>query len=186
MHYITRITILSAVAAIGCNGAQDDAVECQDEESARNLVPTETTPDWEAEFEYVDDRANPGMERQVDSETEAEEVIKRERIQAWDCLDLAWWNPSGARKVVQIWVDETECTLYERASVEYYDCDSHDGDDDVYRDMDEDGYYATEGDCDDEDSYSYPEGTEICDDIDNNCDGLIDEDLICDQAEPTG
>ena len=31
------------------------------------------------------------------------------------------------------------------------------------------------GDCDDIDSYAFPGNVELCDDIDNNCDGQVDE-----------
>ena len=37
------------------------------------------------------------------------------------------------------------------------------------------GYTLTGGDCDDIDSYAFPGNPELCDDIDNNCDGQIDE-----------
>ena len=39
------------------------------------------------------------------------------------------------------------------------------------------GYVATADDCDDLDGSSYPGGTEVCDDADNNCDGNVDEDV---------
>ena len=39
------------------------------------------------------------------------------------------------------------------------------------------GYVLNGNDCDDEDPNRYPSAIEICDDIDNNCDGNIDEDL---------
>ena len=37
------------------------------------------------------------------------------------------------------------------------------------------GYLATADDCDDFDDTSYPDGVEVCDDADNNCDGEVDE-----------
>ena len=57
------------------------------------------------------------------------------------------------------------------------------GDDDTYRDLDEDGYYVTEGDCDESDAMTLPDSHEICDEVDNNCDGRIDEDLDCEDIE---
>jgi hypothetical protein len=47
----------------------------------------------------------------------------------------------------------------------------------VAEDLDGDGYDDTE-DCDDDNAMVYPNGDEICDGIDNNCDGLIDEDVL--------
>ena len=37
-------------------------------------------------------------------------------------------------------------------------------------------YVSEAGDCDDQDAYSYPGAVELCDDVDNDCDGEIDED----------
>lgn len=58
-----------------------------------------------------------------------------------------------------------------------------DGDGDGYGDDEsemlacgiEDGYTTTGGDCDDGDGDIYPDATEVCDDVDNNCDGDIDD-----------
>ena len=43
-------------------------------------------------------------------------------------------------------------------------------------DLDGDGVTVAEGDCDDSEATVYPEADELCDAVDNNCDGQIDED----------
>ena len=40
------------------------------------------------------------------------------------------------------------------------------------------GYSAVGGDCDDDEYWAHPGLSELCDEIDNNCNGIIDEDLV--------
>lgn len=175
-------SVVLALSLCACGEDENAKDTCDNEEVARDLVPTGASPDWEMDLLYT--AADLGLEREVSpGDSTDQSPVLRERLQVWDCLDLSWWSPAGPRKVVQIWVDETDCVLFERASVEYYPCDSHAGQDDAYRDVDQDGYYPSEGDCDDQEDEAYPDATERCDDVDNNCDGRIDEGVDCDEAE---
>ena len=54
---------------------------------------------------------------------------------------------------------------------------------DTYGDADGDGYREGLGDCDDSDYWINPDAEEVCDEIDNNCDGFVDE--VCIPNAPT-
>ena len=45
-------------------------------------------------------------------------------------------------------------------------------------DFDGDGFTEEDGDCNDNDELSYPEADELCDELDNNCNGVVDEDVL--------
>ena len=67
--------------------------------------------------------------------------------------------------------EDLTITVYVDADLDGY------GDDSQWVDVCEliPGYATIGGDCDDIDSFAFPGGIEVCDDVDNNCDGQIDE-----------
>ena len=75
-----------------------------------------------------------------------------------DCNDEAADVYTGAEEIANDGIDQ--------------DCD---GEDRI--DVDEDGYDVA-SDCDDSNAAINPEADEVCDGVDNNCDGIIDEDAI--------
>ena len=64
------------------------------------------------------------------------------------------------------WYADTDADNYGDAATEVVSC---------YRPP---GYIEDRTDCDDENRYVHPGGTEICDSADNDCDGVVDEDAL--------
>lgn len=176
-----RLLLCSSLILTGCGEDALESTVCSSEEADINRVPTAIPPDWQATV-TLDGGTGLGKTQGLTRN----DRTTRERIEAWDCLDLSWWTPAAPQKVVQIWTDETECEFFEHSTIEIYACDSHEGTDDVYRDIDGDGYYATEGDCNDDNAVVGPEAAEICDAVDNDCDGVADEYLDCSDIEAIG
>lgn len=63
---------------------------------------------------------------------------------------------------------------------DYIDADSPE----VVVDLDGDGYSENQGDCNDSNSGIYPGALEVCDTIDNDCDGIVDE--LCGDSDGDG
>jgi hypothetical protein len=179
MNY--RLLILCSVFSAACADDPAEGTICSGEEADINRVPTARLPDWETIQVYSSSGDPLGKAQDVDLENS--EDLYREHIQVWDCLTLSWWTPTEPKKVVQIWTDDTQCELYEMSSMGLYACDSHDSEDDYFRDRDEDGFYASEGDCNDESAEVSPVSEERCDQLDNDCDGIADEYLDCSDIE---
>ncbi len=80
--------------------------------------------------------------------------------------------------------DDRSASIYPGAAESYdtidNDCDGNIDEGTYSFDDDEDGYAEVQadgstGDCDDADPWTYPGGGEDCDEVDNDCDGVIDE-----------
>ena len=54
---------------------------------------------------------------------------------------------------------------------------------DVSNDVDADGFCPADGDCDDENADVNPDGTEVCNSIDDDCSGSVDDNGACDAPE---
>ena len=178
-HHLFSVLSLSAMLG-SCGDEPIDRSTCAGEDAGINRVPTARPPDWESVLSTDD--GDPLGRTEGNNDGESSELL-REHIQAWDCIDLSWWTPTDPQKVVQVWTDSTPCELYEDSTLTVYGCDSHEGADDFYRDADQDGFYATEGDCNDGNEVVYPDSEEYCDNIDNDCDGVADEYLDCQDIE---
>lgn len=175
-----HIIVITLSFITACGSEPAETALCSGEQADINRVPTAVPPDWEEILLYPE--ATP-LGRVQGLDPVPENIEYRERIQAWDCITLSWWTPSEPMKIVQVWTDETECELFEASMIETFDCDSHEGLDNPYRDADGDGYYITEGDCDDDSALKAPDLEERCDSIDNDCDGVSDEYLDCADIE---
>ena len=67
------------------------------------------------------------------------------------------------------------CSQPDNYAPEGNDCD--DGEPELnQQDLDLDGYGTCDGDCDDQDASRHPDAPEVCNEVDDDCDGNIDED----------
>lgn len=67
------------------------------------------------------------------------------------------------------------------------DCDGDSGDTaSAETDVDRDRFAPNEGDCDDADATVYPGHAETCDNLDNDCDGVVDENCVDGSAGGAG
>jgi len=101
-----------------------------------------------------------------------------------DCDDLDPTSYPGASEVCDEADNDCDSSTDEGVESFFYE----DGDGDGYGEpgnVDEaceapDGYVSNNDDCDDDDAATSPAAYEICDDVDNNCDGDIDESTAID------
>ncbi len=158
-------------ANIACDGAgeaveTDPGVDCDDTDAATNPDATEITGDGidedcdGSEFCYADAdgdgyRPDDGIVGSADTDcADAGEALGTSG--SGDCDDSSAAFHPGA--------DESDCT-----DPADYNCDGSSG----YADSDSDGFAACE-ECDDASSAVNPDATEVCNTVDDDCDGTVD------------
>ena len=130
-----------------CNGHDDDC----------NGLIDDSDPGIESQLSWYADNDGDGFGDPNDLVLSCEQPLNYEE-NALDCNDeSSAFNPTAI---------ETDCS-----DPNDYNCDGSVG----YEDADGDGAAACE-DCDDSDATAYEGASETCDEIDNDCDGEIDED----------
>ena len=166
-------------ANIACDGAgeataTDLGVDCDDADAAVNPGATEIAADGVdqdcdgTEYCYADSdadgyRADDGVIGSSDTDCDdAGEALST--TPDGDCDDTsAAYNPTAP---------ETDCL-----DPADYNCDGSSG----YSDADADGFAACE-ECDDGSSAVNPDATEVCNDVDDDCDGTVDGPLSADAS----
>ena len=97
-----------------------------------------------------------------------------------DCDDLEAGSYPGAAEVCDEEDNDCDGTTDEGVTTTYYADDDGDGHGDPADTTEAcslpSGHVATNADCDDTDGTISPNATEICDTVDNDCDGTVDED----------
>jgi hypothetical protein len=135
-----------------CNGMDDDCDGLTDDED--DSVDPSSQSDW-----YRDaDNDGFGDESDQVSACEAPAWYVEESAMGFDCDDTDSAYHPGA--------EESDCT-----DPNDYNCDGSV----AYEDADADGFPACE-DCNDADAEVNPDAVEICNEIDDDCDGAIDDD----------
>jgi hypothetical protein len=165
--------------------------DCDDDEEASNPGETEICDDIDNDCDgdideditstYYADSDSDGYgdsdDSVIDCETPSGYVTDNT-----DCDDTEAASNPGETEVCDDIDNNCDGDIDEGLTGTYYADSDSDGygdiDDSIIDCGDTSGYVSDNTDCDDTEAASNPGETEVCDDIDNNCDGDIDEGLI--------
>ena len=137
---LRRVSLTAlGLSCLACSDVIDKLIGCEDEEEVVPAFESDVPPDWEGEVPVSVDAPFLGIDSGIVT------------VQVWDCIDGSWWSDVGPQKVVQAFVDDTECIYNEAVVIETYPCNSEDTPDMAHRDLDGDGVTAAQGDPDDRD-----------------------------------
>ena len=153
------------------DGDGDGAVACEDcDDSDPTIFPDapEVCDGIDNDCDTEVDEGLPTTTRYLDDDGDG---YGADDVTLESCEDLPDFVSSGGD------CDDADPSVYPGAEESCEDlvdknCDGSVGADD----LDGDGTIACE-DCDDTDEFTYPGAEEVCDEVDNNCDGEIDEGL---------
>jgi hypothetical protein len=103
-----------------------------------------------------------------------------------DCDDTTAVSYPGASEICDYLDNDCDGEVDEEVTTTYYEDSDGDGfglADSTTEDCSEpSGYAAVADDCDDDEAEIHPDATEYCDEVDNDCDGVVDEDDAADAS----
>ena len=197
---VSRLALLLLAVAVACTTKGDadgdgfpDGVDCADWDPEVNPDAPELCDgsdnncDGYTDHEWAEDATTWYIDYDGDGHgSDAYVLIDCDRPDGYvslldDCLDVDASVYPGAREQCDLLDNDCDGDIDEDApgASEWYidaDRDGHGSASDVARSCAQPaGYVGNAGDCDDADPTVHSGATELCDDLDNDCDGLIDD-----------
>ncbi len=181
---------VSLVCTAPPSGFVGDATDCDDTDASVHPNGTETCDNADEDCDGAADEGSNVFYRDADGDTYGDEGVT---------VSLVCTAPPSGFVTDATDCDDTDASVHpngtETCDNQDEDCDSHadNGDNLFYRDADGDtygdvsvsvslvctlppsGFVSNSDDCDDTDASVHPNGTETCDDADEDCDGAVDE-----------
>ena len=177
------------------SGYLSDDTDCDDADSAINTAASEVCDDADNDCDGAIDDDDSGLDTStastwyadadgdgygdVDDSTTTCEALSGQVSDATDCDDTDGSVYPGATEDCDEQDNDCDGAIDEGVTQVFYS----DGDGDGYGDSATgtydctapSGYVSADDDCDDSNSAAHPGATEVCDEVDNDCDDAIDE-----------
>ncbi len=170
------------------SGYVSDGTDCDDDESSANPGATEVCDELDNDCDGdTDEGVTTIFYADGDGDGYGVSSVSIEACSApsgfvtdnTDCDDGEAWSNPGEVEVCDELDNDCDGSVDEGVTTTFY----ADGDNDGYGDdsisLEEcsapSGFVTDNTDCDDDEATAYPGGTETCDELDNDCDGSVDE-----------